>query len=331
MNINYYEKYIKYKSKYLQLLKNQSGGSFNYLSFFIGAESKNDLDSITKRFKDYFKNKVYLFDVKSIGESNIPDTISNSKEYPIIFYDVRNCDKSFEYQVLNKYYIKPSGKCNNNGYKIMKSKNIFNEIINIVNNDQIPKFPFKEGVDMKKIKLTDEGKYSYTKRKYGIRIMDFIKSKISNIKDLIILDGTANVGSDTILFSLNFKKVISIEINKENFDILKHNTGLYKQDNIELHLGDTTKDIYDYCFDILYLDPPWGGEDYKENEQIDLYLGEKRVDLFVKEVIDKYDKCKLKYIILKMPVNYNFDRLVKFGKNEKQKIGSFTLFFIDLS
>ena len=41
-----------------------------------------------------------------------------------------------------------------------------------------------------------------------------------NSYNIIITDATSNVGGNTISFSLLFKNVNSVEINKENYDIL---------------------------------------------------------------------------------------------------------------
>lgn len=333
---NYRYKYLKYKYKYLSLLKSktQSGGTFNYLNFFIGSESRKEIESLLNRFKNFFKNEVYIFDFKTIDKSKLKEFISDHPNYPIIFYDEFHCGDQFEHDIFIKYYIKLDKNCNEvkkiKNFKVLTPNEIFHDLVRVFKSETIPKFPIKQGVDMSKIKLTEEGKYSYTKTKHGQELINYLKSKIDNLKDLTVLDGTANMGSDTILFSLHCKNVIGIEINQENYNMLEHNTKLYNQDNIKLLLGDTTKDIFDLCFDMLYLDPPWGGEDYKENEVLDLYLGEKRFDLFIKEVIDKYKMCELKYILLKLPKNYNFARLKEFGKNEMKEIGPFVVFFIDL-
>jgi 16S rRNA G966 N2-methylase RsmD len=333
---NYHYKYLKYKHKYLSLLKskNQKGGSFNYLNFFIGSESQKEIDNLLVRLKNFFKKEIYIVDFNTIDKSKLEEFINNHPNYPIIFYGNFNCGDSFDHEVFIKYYIKLDKDCkdfkNIRNLKILSPNDIFNDVIRIVKSENIPKFPIKKGIDMSKIKLTGEGKFSYTRTKHGVELINYLNGKINNLKDLTVLDGTANMGSDTILFSLNSKNVIGIEINKENYEMLVHNTNLYKQDNIKLLLGDTTKDIFDLCFDLLYLDPPWGGEDYKENEKLDLYLGDKRFDLFIKEVIDKYEMCSLKYIVLKLPLNYNFDRLKEFGKYDMKQIGPFMVFFINL-
>lgn len=176
--------------------------------------------------------------------------------------------------------------------------------------EMLPEFPYKVGVNMKDIKLTEEGKYSYTKRKDGQITIDFLTKNIGSLKDFSILDGTGNIGGDTILFGLNFKQVHSIEIDEDNFKALKHNVSLYKLTNVILHHGDTTKLFDKYESDIVYFDPPWGGPDYKTKKDLDLYLGKYRIDLFIKHhVLSEKASYRPKFIVLKLPFNYNWQRL----------------------
>ena len=143
----------------------------------------------------------------------------------------------------------------------------------------------------------------------GIKILEHMKSVIKNpLKNLVITDLTGNVGGDTILFGLNFKFVHSIELKDDNFEALQNNVNVYHLSNVELHKGDSTK-IYRWKTDVLYMDPPWGGPDYKKYDKLDLYLGKIRVDKLLKYVLKQ--EWKPSYIFMKLPSNYNFARLDK--------------------
>jgi hypothetical protein len=144
-----------------------------------------------------------------------------------------------------------------------------------------------------------------TKRNDGEMLLSHMKTLVKSMKTKTITDLTGNVGSDTILFGLHFKHVHSIELNHENFEALQHNIKTFKLKNVTLYEGDSTK-IYDWFTDILYIDAPWGGPDYKSKKSLDLYLGHKRLDVFVKEVMIRDNKPS--YIFLKLPRNYNFER-----------------------
>jgi len=185
-------------------------------------------------------------------------------------------------------------------------------------------FPKKTGVDYSKLKMTPEGQYSITKRKDGDLLFAHMKSMIKGIKNKTITDLTGNVGGDTILFGIHFKTVKSIEMNPENFDALKNNVEVFGLKNVELYLGDSTK-IYNWKTDVLYLDPPWGGPEYKINKVLDLYLGDERVELLLHRVLQ--EQWKPDYIFMKLPANYNFDRLkdLPVTKMKKFKIRGFVI------
>jgi len=173
----------------------------------------------------------------------------------------------------------------------------------------LPLFPYKRDVDMKDIRMTEEGAYSYTKREDGDRTIQFLK-RFMNPFTLSILDGTGNIGGDTILFGLHFNTVHSIEIDPENFKAMAHNVSLYKLTNVHLYEGDSTKIYVNYPVDVLYLDPPWGGPDYKEKKNLDLWLGTCQIDEFLRDsVLAKDAPWKPQWIVLKLPFNYNWSRL----------------------
>ncbi len=200
----------------------------------------------------------------------------------------------------------------------------------------LPQFPLKEGVNMKDIKVTEEGVYSYTKRADGEKTIDFMKEHLGSLKKYSIMDGTGNIGGDTILFGLHFKEVQSIELDEDNFEALKHNVALYNLDNVHLHHGDTMKIFSEFPVNILYLDPPWGGPDYKLKKQLDLYLGHgkdrRRLDLFLRdEVVGSEAKWRPEYIVLKLPFNYNmfrFKEVAAFEEVHVLKIRSYRIVLI---
>jgi hypothetical protein len=167
-------------------------------------------------------------------------------------------------------------------------------------------FPIQEGVDYRRLKLTTEGEYSVTRRRDADRILSIMSKIAGNLKTKTITDATGCVGGDTIQFALKCRFVNSIELNEENFKVLQNNVEVYGLENVTLHHGDSTK-VYNWKSDILFVDPPWGGPNYRENETLELYLVTKRLDEWLEEVLLR--KIRPNYIFLKLPVNYNFNRL----------------------
>lgn len=167
-------------------------------------------------------------------------------------------------------------------------------------------FPYKRGLKSSQLRMTPEGEYSITQREDGHTLLKHMRSVLGSTHDKTITDATGNVGGDTILFGLHFKHVDSIELQDENYNALENNVKAYGLANITLHKGDSTK-LYNWYSDVLYIDAPWGGPDYKAKKDLDLYLGDTRLDTFIDYVASQ--PWKPRYIFLKLPRNYNFSRL----------------------
>ena len=167
-------------------------------------------------------------------------------------------------------------------------------------------FPHKGNIDYTKLKMTPEGLYSITRRRDGEKMIGFIQNKIPDISKLSVTDATACVGGDTLLFSLYFKKIDSIEWKRDNIIVLRNNVDALAATNVTIHEGDSTK-IFNWKTDVLYVDPPWGGPEYYKIPQLDLFIGTYRVDVWIEEILKRENRPK--HIILKLPNNYNFSRL----------------------
>lgn len=167
-------------------------------------------------------------------------------------------------------------------------------------------FPFKERVVYSDLILTPEGLYSVTKRIDGERLIAFLNGMIPDIRKQTITDATACVGGDTLLFSLHFKKVESIEWKRHNMEALQNNVEVFGAGNVVLHEGDATR-VFNWKTDVLYVDPPWGGPDYRKLENLELFIGCYRLDKWIEEILKRTERPKT--VVLKLPRNYNFARL----------------------
>lgn len=160
----------------------------------------------------------------------------------------------------------------------------------------------------KKLKFTQDSLYSSSKITGSKRLLDVILKTTNNNKDIIITDGTANIGTDTIYLSKYFKYINSIEIIKESYDALKNNINILNdKENIKCINGDSNLEIKKLVQDIIYIDAPWGGVNYKNYDTLKLYLGDT-------EILDFY-KSNKQYsdiFIFKVPYNYDFEYLKKY-------------------
>ena len=202
------------------------------------------------------------------------------------------------------------------------SQSFINDDLNYKNYNKII---FKgDGGILTKIEHIYKEKYSYTHKKEADYLSSFIKDIVKNdLNNTLIVDGTTSLGGNLKSFIYHFKNIIGIEINQIRFNKLLHLLNLkfkyvfsknkenifsYKTNkkNIILINDSFNKYIENICKHnmkniIIYLDPPWGGKNYKEYNNIILGLAGFPLHLLV-ENIKKINKDT--YIILKLPLNY---------------------------
>ena len=193
----------------------------------------------------------------------------------------------------------------------------------------ITKYFLKKNINYNKLMLSIDSIYSITKPELSINICKKIQKNMPNIE--YIIDGTSNVGTTAIVFSYYFKYIYAIEINDNTYKCLKNNINVYNINNIKAILDDITifmknklkeingYDINKYC---LFLDPPWGGTNYKLKKNINLKLS--NID-----ILDFLQEINIKYIIIKVPLNYNFLKLNNYFPNISiYKLNNFYIIFI---
>lgn len=178
-----------------------------------------------------------------------------------------------------------------------------NKIINVSYNFAKTIFNNISNEIYKKLMFTSDSIYSSSKIKGSLKLIDVILKTTNNDLNITITDGTANIGTDSIHIAEMFKSVNAIEYININYEALKNNIKvLNSKNNMKAYNGDTNIVIKDLEQDLIYIDAPWGGRNYKEFEKLKLYLG----DI---EILDFYlnNRHKSKYFIFKVPYNYDFD------------------------
>jgi len=185
----------------------------------------------------------------------------------------------------------------------METINEDNKIINVSYNFAKTIFNNINNDIYKKLNFTSDSVYSSSKIKGSLKLIDVILKTTNNNLDITITDGTANIGTDSIHMANIFKHVNAIEYIKVNYDALKNNIEvLNEKKNMNSYNGDTNILIKDLEQDLIYIDAPWGGRNYKDHNKLKLYLG----DI---EILDFYlkNRDKSKYFVFKVPFNYDFD------------------------
>jgi len=208
----------------------------------------------------------------------------------------------------DKYYLKYLK------YKLKYLELKNNKVVKIKRKQKRKIYSNVKKSDLDKLIFTEESLYSVSKIKGSKFLIDVIKQYYRELKKLILTDATANVGSDTINLSYHLKKVNAIEIDEINYRALVNNINVLKIRNIETFNSDSNKIISNLKQDIIYVDAPWGGRDYKNKKKLDLYLGNINISQFY---LNNKDYAKL--FIFKVPYNYNLELMKKVSKVDIHK------------
>ncbi len=169
-------------------------------------------------------------------------------------------------------------------------------------------FPLKDGVNYSKLLTTTIGIYSSSGIVASVQLVNIIKKYINkNPEDVIVTDGTSNIGSDTINLAMNFKSVNAYEIDSINFQALENNVKQFKLNNVKLYQSDVTTTLTD-SQDVIYVDAPWGGKDYKQSANISLYLSGMEISEFYQRF-----SSRANLFIFKVPTNYKFSNFENDG------------------
>lgn len=155
-----------------------------------------------------------------------------------------------------------------------------------------------------------------------------------------ILDGTAHIGTDSLNFLNMYPnvKLTAVELNPDTIQILTRN-----MKNASTILGKEVQSpnivegsVIDYLgayqgpkFSFIYLDPPWGGPDYKKQSKIELMLDEHHLHDIVPWIL-----CRniTENVVIKLPKNADIVSIINTIGNHNYKLytisNSYLLLFI---
>ncbi len=162
---------------------------------------------------------------------------------------------------------------------------------------------------LRKFKLNLEGKFSITRPYESEQIIKYIAKFVSNellLENCVVTDATACVGGDLVNFSKKVKHVNGVEINIDNYNLLAENCKTFECDNVTLIHNDYLNVYNTLNQDIIYIDPPWMGPDYKLKKSVNLFVGNV-------ELCDLVNTIKseglAKFLFIKVPLNVCLDNL----------------------
>lgn len=159
-------------------------------------------------------------------------------------------------------------------------------------------FRFVNGDVRNKLLLDDEAMYSTTDQITADKITTDLLRFIPSTG--LVTDATACIGGNTYSFAQSYDKVLAFEKDEGRFKLLQHNLAALGVQNVEMRCGDA----WDLCIqqnqDCIFIDPPWGGPEYKKLDKVDLYMSNQPLAKFCERAA-KYTK----FIALKAPTNFN--------------------------
>lgn len=123
---------------------------------------------------------------------------------------------------------------------------------------------------------------------------------------LTITDATAGIGGDTFSFATFFEHVNAIEENVMTFRMLENNVSKCNYNNVTLINNNYLDVMENIKQDIVFIDPPWGGKCYKKYKSITLTLGEVAIEEICSRLLVSGN-----IVVLKLPLNYDFEKLYK--------------------
>lgn len=124
----------------------------------------------------------------------------------------------------------------------------------------------------------------------------------------VVTDATSCVGGNAVSFAKVFSCVNAIELDDTRCDMLKHNVDYCRRDNptmrgtVYIYCGDALNLIMRLRQDVLFLDPPWGGRDYRSKSKVQLFLS----NVPLAQVI-LHGLNHSRYVALKLPKNYDLE------------------------
>lgn len=189
-------------------------------------------------------------------------------------------------------------------------------------------FPSTDEESKRKLLIDDVGVYSIsTPKKADIIsriISDNIQKKIPP-KNVVITDAMAGVGGNVISFSKHFRHVNAIEVDEVRFKYMINNVNTFSCHNVTSLFVNYISVFTQLQQDVIFIDPPWGGRQYKKHEHIDISVDNIALETLCERIIE-LKLCS--FIVLKLPKNYRLELFSKFHKTKTYDLNKMVIVLI---
>lgn len=174
------------------------------------------------------------------------------------------------------------------------------------------------------LQMDEVAMYSVTRDTVAIEITRLITEELySNVPVdsngrlmATITDATACVGGNVWSFSETFAYVHAVECDPTRHGMLCHNLGILRCDhNVTCWNRNYLELMSTLQQDVVFIDPPWGGQQYREVEKLDLYLD----DIPLCVICDQL-RWHTKLVFVKAPINFDLVKLRMFVQSGTIKV-----------
>lgn len=159
-------------------------------------------------------------------------------------------------------------------------------------------FRFVDPTVRQKLQLDSEASYSTTDQLTADKITRDLLRVIPKVST--VTDATACIGGNTFSFAQSYKQVLAIEKDAQRAHMLRVNMTLLGMKNVTSMCGDAITVIPQSHHELIFIDPPWGGPEYKQQAKVSLSLS----DMPLTQACNEFANYT-KYIALKLPINFD--------------------------
>ena len=181
---------------------------------------------------------------------------------------------------------------------------------------------------IKQFQFDVEALYSVTKYAYANKISKLLLKLKGIDHTSSILECMSCVGGNSISFLQYFNNCVFVEKDSHKIDMLTNNISelanhISKKignfsilnEDINTLIASKKHNILQKKYDIVFVDPPWGGKHYKYSKNINIKIDNQPLSEFVHTLKDI-----TRYVVLKLPFNYDIDNLQSTLHNDFEMI-----------
>ena len=281
---------------------------------FMSSEDKTKSKWIEKYSESHKRKYYYNTDTaESLWELDSPDANSDALDKNVLSKRSREAEETYDDRATSDVPMISRGSNSVKDSADLNNLSAHNADIDVFCPEGLEwkrKYLFRSMTEeqISKLQMDEVASYSVTEERSAETITRLLHNALgrgASSKKNIIFDGMACVGGNTISFASVFDRVISNELDSRRFRMLNHNvTEVMNLTNVTFLNGS----ILDLAFsqdryDILFLDPEWGGPEYKNQTNLRLVISTEPVEDFCLRV---FERCPyLQIVALKLPVNYD--------------------------